>query len=106
MAAAPPTSVMSERRFTARFLPCFRQKGSTPQRYALRDFNPAYDRSGVIQRLLSRIAARPLSLELRTFCPQEPDSKCQRRIPATNNETLARFSPQPATPKTFAAQYA
>jgi hypothetical protein len=26
-AAAPPSSVMNARRFTARFLPCFRQKG-------------------------------------------------------------------------------
>jgi hypothetical protein len=34
----------------------------------LRDSGPSW----VIQRLLSRIGARPLSIELQSFCPQEP----------------------------------
>ena len=49
-AAAPPSSDMNSRCFTARCLPCVRPKGShTPARRetaALRDFNPAYDRLG------------------------------------------------------------
>jgi hypothetical protein len=50
-AIAPPNSVVSERRFTARSLPCFRPKGIAHlDTAALRDLKPAEDRNGVNNR--------------------------------------------------------
>src|SRR5262249_49179752 len=50
-AAAPPSSAMSDRLFTAGPFRAFERKNSTPQlrqeAVALRDFNFRYDRSGV-----------------------------------------------------------
>jgi hypothetical protein len=47
--------------------------------------------------LVSRVVAGPGE-------SRPKDLPC--RIPATNRETLARFSPQTAKPETFAAKYA
>ena len=51
-AAAPPSSVMNSRRFTAQYLPCFRQKGYhtsvRQETAALRDFDRPDDRVGVM----------------------------------------------------------
>src|SRR5262245_59768548 len=64
-AAAPPRSVMSERRFTAGPFRAFRQKVSTSQPWqettALRDFNAAYDRYGSIAPDRHDRDGRPMS---------------------------------------------
>src|SRR5262245_3161036 len=67
-AAAPPSSDMSERRFTAGPFRAFAPKVSTPQLRqepaALRDFDPAFVRFGSgadISRLLSHVRFAPQS---------------------------------------------
>src|SRR5262245_41382209 len=60
-AAAPPSSVMNSRRFTARCLPCFKQNSAPPLRQetaALRDSDPAYVGSGSIASIWRRPRVR------------------------------------------------